>query len=102
MWDVFWLNFHVDFPRNWEKLVFVIRFGRFSLLAGCAVLLCFPPPPPALCHGWSPYLVFLGGSDSGVLSGNFFGRTGMQRLGPGIFEGCACLASDFDVSSGEI
>ncbi len=71
MWDVFWLNFRGDFPRNWEKLVFVICFGRFSLPAGCVVLLCFSSPPP-LCHGWSPYLVFLGGSDSGVLFWKLF------------------------------
>jgi hypothetical protein len=36
------------------------------------------------------------------LFGNFFGRTGMQSLGPEIFEGCACLPIDFDASNGEI
>ncbi len=49
-----------------------------------------------------PWLVFLGGSDLGALFGNFLGRTGMQSLGPEIFEGCACLAIDFDASNGEI
>lgn len=67
----------------------------------CGVVVLFFPPP--LCHVvglhiWS----FWGVSDSGVLLGKFFGRTGMQRLCPGNFEGCACLASDFDVSNGEI
>ncbi len=47
-----------------------------------------------------PWLVFLGGSDLGALFGNFLGRTGMHS--PEIFEGCACLAIDFDASNGEI
>ncbi len=75
------------FPRNWEKLVFVICFGRFPLPAGCVVLLCFFSPNPCAMVG---------------LFGNFFGRTGMESLGPEIFEGCACLAIDFDASNGEI
>lgn len=67
MWDVFWLNFHEDFPGNWEKLVFVICFGRFFSPAGCVVLWSFFLPPTLL-----PWLVFVGGSDLGVLFGNFF------------------------------
>ncbi len=47
----FWLNFRGDFPRNWEKLVFVICFERFPLPAGCVVLLCFFSPNPCAMVG---------------------------------------------------
>lgn len=67
VWDVFRLNFQGDFPRNWEKLVFVICFGRFSLPAGCVVLLCFFSPHP--CAMW---LVSIFGLFGGFLIQGFF------------------------------